>query len=643
MKYYAQQEQEIRRFEVIRTTIKNLTCTFDENGYLTDGTLPHTLRLMLHVAMTYLWEGSTDKVACANRILHHYLKGEGFCHFSPFLCMQIFFRFQDRLDENAIREMDSYCLRWMDAETEPALEVIGCNDNYPFMAAGALLGAALRYKRKDYLEAAAIRMQQTKEMFERNGFTSEYTSNTYTPIQALCLAEIAEFAADPQRFAAGTFGEEEKNTLENIQRQALEAESLVHRDLLTHLHWETAQLGGACSRGYARDVAAATSHARFLYYMLYGKELLIDPTEGIMQKGTTDRISHNDDDFLRLMFAWHAMATYHCPAELADWAKHKKYPYIVIGTAESLNGRDLPPMDIAPAPSSLMPDYWEYPEHKNLVTTYMTADYCLGTARYGWLGGMQSHNLQLLYRKGKEVSMQRQVGAMFTRYVINDHEIFNDNKTYVNWEMGVCVTQQKENTAIALYSPRLLYDRDIRSLKLTVNFTDLYGEGLEEIWLGDRKLLMNEGGTAEDTCVYVQSGEVYICLKPLLQAQVDRNIRCEVRKVNKLIEISFINYRGAARDFSRMELGKITNGVAVEVRSRDEYADFSEFRKAMQPKTDDYMFTDSGRAVRKFRYENDGKILHNEYSPLSMMMRYAMENGKAVPEPRFYSSDYVTQ
>lgn len=638
--YYAEKEQRERRSEIINLVVENMECSFNDNGHFLNGKMPHSLRLMLHTAMTYLWEGSKERIALANHILNTYLPDQEFCHFSPFLCMQIFYHCGEKLQYSSIEKMDTYCLKWLDSFTEPALEVIGCNDNYPLMAAAALLGGGLRYGRDYWVQAAAKRMEQLDKLLIRRGFSSEYTSNTYTPIQALCLSEIAEFSAHPQVIANKRLNNVCTDLLTKINAQALAAEARIHLDLLTHMHWETAQLGGACSRGYARDICAATSHARFLYYMLYGKALVVDPVLLIVNKncGLAGEVARNDEDFLRLMFAWHAMAQYHCPFKLGQWAMHKKYPYTVIGTAESVSGRDYPPMSCAPEPSSLMPEFWEYPEHVNLITTYMTADYCLGTARYGWLGGTQSHNLQLLYRKQSQVTGQHQVGAMFTRYVINDHEIFNDAE-YVNWEMGVCVTQQKENTAIALYSPRMLYDRDIKSLKMTVNFTDFFGDGLDEIWIGDRLLQIPEGGTTEDECIYIRSGELYLCLKPLMQSPPDRNLRCVVRRVNKLIEISFINYCGVPKSFERMNLAKITNGVAVEVRTAGQYKSFHEFRLKMQPKTDDYLFDYFGRAVRKFRYQNDGKILENEYSPLSLEMRYAMENGQPVLEPKLYSSD----
>lgn len=656
MEYYAEKEQAFRRKRVIQLAAEKMECGFDESGKLISGRLPKDVRLALHVALIYLMEGSKEKAVLGNKILQANLPGKGFCHFSPFLCMEIFFHCGTQLREESKERMDEYVLRWIDAMTEPELEVIGCNDNFPLMAAGALLGSGLRYGRADLLRAAAYRIDQMDQLLKRRGFTSEYTSPTYTPIQALCLSEIACFAGEPGRLAergvseiAAFAGEargqgqnacrtEIAGLLADIRKKALYAEMRVHIDLLTHMHWPTAQIGGACSRGYARDIMGSFSHARFVYYMLYGDELAVDPVDAVMYaKGEkAGQIAKDDEDFLRAVFAWHAAVQYHCPSELAEWAKNRNYPYTVIGTAESVSGRDLPPMECAPMPSGFMPDYWEYPEHVNLVTAYMTEDYCLGTARYGWLGGIQSHNLHLLYRKNREVRGQRDVGVMFTRYVINDHEIFGES--YTDWEMGVCVTQQKEDTAIALYSPRLLYDRGIKSLKLTVNFSDLFGEGVREIWLGKRQLKIPAGGTCEDVCVYVHTGDLYICLKPLMESASDGRLRCVVRRVKHLIEISFINYAGPERCFERMELGKMRNGVAVEVRHVKDFKSFEHFRQAMQPIVQDRMFEYFGRAVRKFRYENDGNVLENEYSPLSLNMRYAMENGKLTPEPRLYSS-----
>lgn len=644
--YYAENEQLIRRKQIVQLTMEHLTVELDENCQIVKGTLPHDLRLMLHFVMTCLEEGSKENEKKANQILNKWLPNQKFCHFSPFLCMEIFFRYVKRLNMEAQDKMDLYCESWMDALTEPELEFIGCNDNFPLMATAAILGGALRYERLDLLKIAQIRMDQLEKLLKRRGFTSEYTSNTYTPIQALCLSEIVEFSHHPENFRQRVYTEEEKTILNQISRQALKAEARVLADLLMHMHWETAQLSGACSRGYARDTAASFSHARFVYYMLYGDELAVDPIHAVMESDVEQYGGiAQANDFLRLMFAWHSMVLYHCPCSLAEWAKHKTYPYTMIATAESVSGRDNPPVSCAPAPSSLMPDYWEYPEHVNLLTTYMTKDYSLGTARYGWLGGLQSHNLQLIYKKKvpectREYG-QRQVGALFTRYVINDQEIFDESNGYQNWEMGVCVTMQKENTAIALYSPRMLYDSDITSLKLTVNITDLFGDGVEEIRIGNRRLPNLVGASTQDECVYINCGTIFVCLKPLLQQPSDRNLRCVVKKVKKMLEISFYNYKGEKHRFDRMELGTITNGVAVEVRSAIEYESFEVFCKAMKPKVRDELFSYFGRGVRKFFYQNEGRTMECEYSPISLCMRYAMADGELMEEPKLFSSDEI--
>ena len=180
----------------------------------------------------------------------------------------------------------------------------------------------------------------------------------------------------------------------------------------------------------------------------------------------------------------------------------------------------------------------------------------------------------------------------------------------------------------------MLYDRDITSLKLTVNITDLFGDGVDEIRIGNRTLPNLVGASTLDECVYVNCGMIFVCLKPLMQRHVDRTVRCTVKKVNKMIEIAFYNYKGEKRNFDRMELGTIANGVAVEVRQSSEYADFDAFCQTMKPRVTDEAFTYFGRGVRKFFYENDGRTMECEYSPLSLQMRYAMADGEVIEEPK---------
>lgn len=618
MNFYAEKEQDERRSRIAAAAAAYTMHHYDEKGSWIGSSVNAGLREQLWFSAAYLQEGSAGGIKLANRILQNNLPKGGFCHFSPFVCLQIIAHFSELLEEETIRCIDGYVLRWIDEAATPEMEFIGRNDNFPCLAAAALTLGGQRYGRGDLTEKAREQMRQFALLLTRRGFPSEYTSPTYTPIQLIPLAEMVNLAEDAE-----------------LRELALQAEIRVWTDILMHLYWPAAQMAGAFSRGYTVDALACTHHARFAYYMLYGEELTISPMDTVMSGREVQQghVAHHDADFLKISFMWQALPRYHCPAELAEWAKNRTYPYTCIGTAESASGAEyrIPSL---PEPSSPLPFYYEMPAHVNVLTCYMTEDYAIGTSRFSFLNGWMSHNVNLLYRKKEAVTHQRDIGNVFVRYVINEHMLLSGSGEY--FDMGNCVTMQKENTAVALYNPRILHDREIYSLKLTVNITALYG-GPDEIWIGERKLPGLEGQSALDEAVFVRDGDIYMMFMPLITAPPDRNTRCRIRRREHLTEIAFYNYEGERKDFDRMELLRNGNGVAVEIRSKKEEGSFEAFRRHMKPKIMNRWF----RMIRECRYENNGTVLQCEYSTISRSIRFAAADDELILEPRLYSSQAI--
>lgn len=364
--------------------------------------------------------------------------------------------------------------------------------------------------------------------------------------------------------------------------------------------------------------------------MLYGHELSVGPMETVFasEEGLAGTVMHHGDGyFLKISAMWQAMPDYHCPKDIWNWARNKNYPYICAGTSESGNSKDSPIRSLQ-ASAEPLPDYYENPAKQNHQYTYMVADYAIGTARYALHDGYQSQNLKVLYKKNQTVKSQRDIGSMFMRYVVNDKPIDwgTDSSSY---DMGKSLCQQKENTAVALYFSSVQYNEQIHSLKLAVCFAALYDQP-DEVWLGKRKVTGEEDFAGEEA-IFIRDGDVYFMLYPISPGAIS----IEIRQVEKLLEISFVNYRGQTKNFTRQELFTTGNGVAVEVRTKEEVGSFASFRDMMAPLVHDQWYADA----RKCRYENAGRSMEFEYAPRSQSLRFISQNNRRVAEPRFYSSD----
>lgn len=603
-----------RRAEIARATVHYTLSRFDDEGNWIGPDFGNEMREFMWYSLAFFEEGSDKAVRRANRLIQKNIPGYRLCHFMPFIGLQALFHYENKMERQTVALLDEYIEKYIPEFMLPELDFSGSNDNFPCMSSAAVLFAGQRYHKPEYIEKARERLRQLIEMLDRRGFTSEYTSPTYTPIQTIALAEIVHFAKD-----------------EDIRQMALLGEQRTIADMLMHMHWPTAQLSGPFSRSYPVDAVACSHHARFLYFMLYGHELSVGPMETVFaaEDGLEGTVMHHaNGDFLKISAMWQAVPDYHCPEGLWEWAKNRNYPYICAGTSESSSRTDSA-IKVLPSPSEPITDIYENPSRSTFIYTYMTEAYALGTSRFALRDGYQSESPRLLYKKKPVVSSQEDVGSMFVRYVFNDAPI--DWIENICCDMGKNVCLQRENSAMAAYYPSFIYNEGIYSLKLAVCFAALYGEP-DEIWVGEQKVA-GDGVYAGTAPVYVRDGDLYVMLYPIAATP----ITIEIKRVEKLVEISFVNYRGEPRDFTREELLRIGNGVAVEVREKKDIGGFDAFRAMMQPTCDDTWLWN----CRKCRYENNGHSMELEYSPRSQSLRYVSLDGRRVEEPRIYSSDPV--
>lgn len=626
--FYDPEGQKKRRQIICDLLIKYTIDNFDELGNWIGNTWPPSgpgLRERLWFAIAYFISGQEKGIKIANAIIKR--SKYRFCHFSPMAALQLLIKHIDKLDKDAIAALRSYLEKVLDNFKGYDLDFVGVNDNFPCMATyTALLGGKL-FDRQDLYEIGVKRLNQLRLLLTRRGVVSEYNSPTYTPIQAIAIAEIANHIED-----------------KTLREMAIQCEERIWLDLLGHYHPSTSQIAGPYSRAYTVDSTGHTHQARFILYALLGDNLPINPVNTIFKtkEGEKGEVIHGSAPFMQVSTAWLMCADYHCPTYLVKTMLNKTYPFIFRATTEYGPSTDVPQTDKSKANLCEEDEVYEYPAGTGVISTYMTEDYALGVASNEFHNGVQTDSFHLLYRRRIPVQCQADISTVYARYIINDkkpgqsnyYSQFNVNSSNsLLWDEGRKLGIHYNNTAMMLYKPKIYGHKNVNSLKLSLIFPVHYGF-VEEIWLGDKKLDKFEGGCKKPCTVFIKDGPVYMAFHPLILTDYGREYAVKVEKVDNYMIISFYNYEGPPRDFYRRSLLLTGNGFVVEVRSENEIKSFELFRAMMKDvKVKDEFFTCAHwrwTYMRRTRYEREGLTIKCEYSPVIEGVRYVDINSQTM-------------
>lgn len=591
-----------------------------EGGWIGEEDEPR-LRERLWYALGYMESGEEAAVRAANRIVA--ASTFSMCHFTPMAALQLLLRYSSRLEPRAAEALSGYLSGILDSFTGEALDFWGANDNYPTMSTYIMLAGGILFKRPDYTAIGMKRLGQLQALLTRRGFTSEYNSPTYTPIQAYCLAEIAELPIEPE-----------------ARHTALRIEERLWVDLWSHYHPTTYQTAGPYSRAYAVDSTAHTHQSRFVLYALIGDRLAINPMNTVFATkfGKAGELIHNNAPFMQVSVSWLLHATYHCPPKLVEHGLNKTYPYRVQGTYEYSSATDGP----QPPDPEQSDDVYDIPAGSGIAKTYMTEDYALGVGSRDFRTGSCTDLFNLLYRR-RPVTEQRDIATVYANYMVGDKRPgqLNDYQelNWRNWVDSVLDEGRKigfmhERTAMLLYKPKIVMNRQVTSLRLSLLFSARYGF-VEEVWLGEKKLEQLEGQSMNCCPVFVKDGQVYMAFFPLLFNDYEREAAVKVEKVNEYLTVSFYNYEGPAKDFAKRGLLLTGNGFVAEVGSEAEDGSFESFRSRLANARvlEEWAHGNHLTHMRRTVYEREGLRLECVWNPISEGIKLMTVNGRIPPEP----------
>ncbi len=500
------------------------------------------------------------------------------------------------------------------------IRFMGYNDNFPAMAnVVASLGGELMGD-----EAARQRgidgMHRLLELLERRDFLSEYTSSTYCPVTMLCYADIARYSQDPQ-----------------ARKMALEIERSVWMDIAAHFHSPTNILAGPHSRAYTVDSVGHMHQVQMMLYLPFGSRLWMNPVR-FMFPPVPGQVIHHDGDvpFMQASTVFISSGTYHPTASIEDLLFNKGFPFSVSGTSEfGSAGDSIWVRDINGGKPAKVDQVFEYPSGDLVSTTYMTEDYAVGRATAPFLDGNQTDAFFVNFRRAEKPDSLKDVSTIYARYTVDDYgpgKPWTDPRnpgvevtTSMLGESGRIRTVQQRNTVLVAYQSKGQFVGKYRGLRLTIAVPVIY-RPIKQV-LFDGKPQQLPFGSVEPGVVALEDDYLYCSFQPLIVTNMGRREAVRIEESNGFLCIHFINYEGDAKEFTRRDLLKLSNGFVAEIGGRQDYGSLDAFeRTRRQGKVSDEVL--SGQRV--VRYQRPGVDLALAHSVLYDGLKYALVDNRQI-------------
>ena len=393
----------------------------------------------------------------------------------------------------------------------------------------------------------------------RQAEMSEYNSLTYTALDILFLALIAEYAVSPES-----------------RELALFLEERLWLDEALHFHGPSQQFSGPHSRAYQDDSTGGFSALHTVLYAASSHDLFLEPNLCVW--------FHHPSSLLQSALT--AIVPMHLPPEAERLAWEKPFPLLVQKTTYCEQYHENSKREVSgPAGEHRFAfDDEVYAGGLRELTTFMTSEYALGSASLPYVNAGHSDSVSLRIRRSTDISGMGDFRSAFTRGVFNGAQIGQRNPCHITgteidesylYEEGRCATYQHRNRVIVFYTPKRAGHRGVTSFRLDLifsyfaPFTNLV---LEEKTVGE----MPVTAPISSRLVF-QDYQTYGVVIPLSLEPRSESAPVRLTKVNNHLVYSLLNYDGSVHDFSRDEFTKWHNGFVLELAAAGKFKDFKHF------------------------------------------------------------------
>ncbi|MGJ3244068.1 MAG: hypothetical protein ACFE0O_14080 [Opitutales bacterium] len=496
----------------------------------------------------------------------------------------------------------------------------GYNDNYPAMAALALLvGGPLAGTDEGLWEGRAC-LESGAALLRRRGMLSEFVSPTYTPITLSCLAMVAEHSPDAA-----------------CRDLARRIEERVWFEVAARFHPGTGYVVGPYSRAYIADL---TNHVHNLYaalYAVFGDALPLHDGNTFFPDFPEDAAFHSPGpENVYGHCCWHMVPDYHIPEAAVRLAWEKPLPMTVRADAEQACFRRGAWMPRSVSRTPLM----EVAAGPIQTTAYLADDYGFGFSDKTFLDGSQMAGWHLQFNWRTPRQTFRDIGTLFPRFRINSPDPHHRRHFP---DQGRLVCHGHEGLSLALYSGLVSWGLADDNPEPETVETDrirtsvvlpLFGDGHDlEVWLGDRPATLWEDALATAVPVHLRLGRIAVTLYPLARTDYGRRAVIRIERVGAFALVSLFNYEGDLRAFNDVEIAECLNGFGASIGNLDTSGDFADWRASRDGAlvTDDF---DASDGVRTATLSLAGASIGLRCSPVSSGIQWRTTNGRAVAEPK---------
>jgi len=554
-----------------------------------------------------LFEAGGEYASRANSILRH--MELRICHFMPMNFTQLLTRYGHLMDDDVKNKLEEYIRKMIPLGKDERLHISMYNDNFAGMAIYTLLVAGELFNLPEYIEIGLEKLRGVGELFMRCGAIMEYGSNTYTPIDTLCYAEIANHVKNPE-----------------ARELALKCEERMWTEIAAHYHPETSRMAGPHSRSYSIDMVGHPHLFSGLAWYVFGDRVFSNPMNDLFEPHA-NQVMHGGLENLTLPnIAWIMNCEYHCPEYLEELAFNKKYPYETENMVECIPGNYTDDV-----PDEIMN---EWPGVRSRNYTYMTDEFAMGTAQSQFHSGSITDSFAVTYRNREKAERLFDTGVIYSRYIFNGHTPGRENEykifgkvNYMGFrDEGRKISIQDKGTAVVSYKPKHYERESVASAYLSILVPIHFFDDVK-IYTNDELLDEFPYHSKKTSNVYMNIHKSYFAFIPLEATDLGRDIAMSIEKRDHHIMINFYNYRGEERSFGEKELVLSRNGF-VCIGDTD-CGTIEQFIESIGGYTlGDKMEKQEGAWFRKIRFKSDKTDLNLVYSPLTEGMIVSTVNNR---------------
>ena len=528
-----------------------------------------------------LYNGSQTYIDLANRMVARYhdapavetrdcglRSGKMFNIFQTNCFAEVFHKYRDRMTPSAQEVARWHCeqvFKTFGGSAQPDFVFRGGNDNMPAHATCGLSMAGEALGNEAALAHARWNLRQLRQLLSRTAWMGEFNSPTYTALTLSSMSKMATACRDDE-----------------IRSLALQIETRIWAEVLLHYHPGTLHHAGPMSRAYCIDYAGHNHSLHLMMWYAFGEEVTGRDLIASYFHPDGREVIHFDGCYLQTAaeLCCFLDTDVHVPMGLASLASERRYPAILRGRAEVNESYEMGGLC--------------------QTETYMDKVFSLGTCNRPMCGGEQTASLYLTYQRTHEMRNYRDAATVFFKYRTDETPIGIKDQSadgkfqgerYLRNEAW-CYTSQKDNAAVLFCTPNLKQAPfEATTLKMLLLFPSHFGSITASI-MGDGPLRQGANGESETVVpVSIEAGQVFIHVQPLLPTSLPRRAALRFSRQNEYEALELINYEGDRRTFSRLELGRVLNGMVVTVDDKCKYESLASFhREKSDARLVDYYF-----------------------------------------------------